>query len=59
MLQELSISSIVEDDVTNSLPVSNVYGQKMPRSPSESHIISVGRLLESVSFFWLPRVGIL
>ncbi|CAO2836520.1 unnamed protein product [Amaranthus hypochondriacus] len=44
---ELSISSIVEDDVTNSVPVSNVNGQKMPRSPSESHIMSIGQLLES------------
>lgn len=49
-MQELSLSSVVEDDVTSSLSNLNITGQKVvPHSPSDSHIMSIGQLLESVS----------
>lgn len=45
---ELSLSSVVEDDVTSSLSNLNITGQKVvPHSPSDSHIMSIGQLLES------------
>ncbi|KNA11501.1 hypothetical protein SOVF_134650 [Spinacia oleracea] len=44
---ELSVSSIVEDDVTSSLSVLNISGQRVPHSRSDSNIMSIGQLLES------------
>ncbi|KAJ8447080.1 hypothetical protein Cgig2_022809 [Carnegiea gigantea] len=44
---ELSISSVVEDDVTSSFSAMNICGQKVPSSPSGAHIMSIGQLLES------------
>uniref|UniRef100_A0A803L4F5 Uncharacterized protein n=1 Tax=Chenopodium quinoa TaxID=63459 RepID=A0A803L4F5_CHEQI len=44
---ELSISSVVEDDVTSSMSVFNISGQRGPHSRSDSHIMSIGQLLES------------
>lgn len=44
---ELSLSSVVEDDVTSSLTGLNISGQRVPHSRSESHVMSIGQLLES------------
>lgn len=44
---ELSMSSVVEDDVTSSFSAMNACGQKVPSSPSGTHIMSIGQLLES------------
>uniref|UniRef100_A0A7C9ABU0 Uncharacterized protein n=1 Tax=Opuntia streptacantha TaxID=393608 RepID=A0A7C9ABU0_OPUST len=44
---ELSISSVVEDDATSSFSAMNISGQKVPSSPANTHIMSIGQLLES------------
>ncbi|GAB4835674.1 hypothetical protein Ancab_000584 [Ancistrocladus abbreviatus] len=46
---ELSANSLVEDDVTSVSSVTNIphYVPKVSPSPSMSHIVSIGKLLES------------
>lgn len=50
MLQDFPTNSSVEDDVTSESSVADITGfiPKLATSPSLSHIISIGQLLESV-----------
>lgn len=51
MLQDIATKSLVEDDAMSEASVANVsrFIPRMPSpSPSTSHIISIGKLMESV-----------
>ena len=50
MLQDFMTNSMAEDDVTSESSVADLsrFISRIPASPSMSHIISIGQLLESV-----------
>lgn len=52
ILQDMPTSSLIEDDATSEASVADMsrFIPKIPSSPSVSHIISIGKLLESVIF---------
>lgn len=59
MLQDFPSDSSGDDDVTSESSVADFtnFIPKLPASPSMSHIISIGQLLESVTpFFYFPSL---
>lgn len=50
LLQDIPTNSLVDDDVTSEASVADLsrFIPKIPSSPSVSHVISIGQLLESV-----------